>query len=505
MIVVCCLVGYSAPLGSSAMSEYLSLIDRVETADAESSLGRLRTQKLHGIEVWPLVRVRLHDLPPAASQLSRGLSVGQVLLLIKGGMHLLWAMVYQTICGRSNQGGCVFFSHPENMSKLNGQWHDRSCDPIGAEAERLNLSVSVMEYSTNLKWRLPTARPRLDTTLVLVVAKLVSLVLVFWYRFFHSAELTKLEKYLKESGAHKCVSQSEVHGLAAFVVCARGLLTIAMRPWRFRLGFVCTFYSSSGMAFVLACKQLGITVYDIQHGVQGEGHIAYRNWVAKNGHIPKVLPDGFWCWDLASSAQLKRWCCRPTGRHVITGGDVWTEYVLGSPLAELNKSVESDLRRTVLVSLQPVPKPLPDILLQAMAAGPADLLWVLRLHPVMTEAFAADLIEQIDKIGCKNYRIQGNCDEPLPIQLLRTDLHVTLYSSVVIEAAALGVFSVLLDPRAVGVFRDTVDSGQAALVETGQELLAYVAASKRINLSKRPVRLIATSLREILEDISRQK
>lgn len=484
------------------MSDYLSLIDRVETADAESKLGRLRVLRLHDIEVWPLIRVRLNNLPPATTHLMRNVSVGQVLLLIKGGLQLSWAMLRLIISGPSQSQGCVFFSHPENMAQMDGQWHDRSCDPISAEAQRLGQATTVLEYSASLKWIRPSARPRLDITLVLALAKVFSMLLVRMYRYRAKDQLSELEHYLDESGANKCVNVNEVHSLAAFVACARVLLAVAMRPWRFRLGFVCTYYSSSAMAFVMACRKLDIPVYDIQHGVQGEGHVAYRSWRTKDGRMPEALPDGFWCWDDASSAHLKSWCSPTAGPRVVIGGDVWTEYVLSNATDELCRADDASVRRTVMVSLQPVLSPLPDILLQAMAATSADVLWLVRLHPVMTGEFAVKLMEQLHEISCHNFLIQGNTDDPLPRQLLRTDLHVTLYSSVVIEAAVLGVFSVLLDSRAVGIFPAAVNSGQAALVHSAQEILAFVADAKRTDHSKMPVKRIASALQEILENIS---
>jgi hypothetical protein len=411
-------------------------------------------------------------------------------------------MLFKKLNWPRQKRGCVFFSHPECLVQLNGKWNDRFCDPIGVVAEELGQPATVLEYSSRMEWIRPTAQPRLDVTLVLALAKGFSLVMVIISRYRGNAKLTELDNLLHESGVEKYVSVADVQRLAAYVVCAKKLLTMVMRPWRFRLGFVCTYYSSSAMAFVMACRNLGIPVYDIQHGVQGDAHVAYRSWRASDGRVPDALPDGFWCWDAASAEQLKRWCSPVVGPKVVIGGDVWTEYVLNSAIDVVNKVCDIAQRRTVMVSLQPVDNPLPDILLQAMAAAPADVLWLVRLHPVMTTAFANNLIIQLNDIGCKNFLIQGNTDEPLPRQLLRTDLHVTLYSSVVIEAATLGVYSVLLDPRAVRLFRDIVGDGKAVLVQSAQELLGCLAAAKRTE--HRPIleKRIARALQVILEDIS---
>lgn len=477
------------------MTECLFLIDRVETANELSPYGRLRGLSLYGIEVWPLIRVRLIDLPTSTTHSFRRVRLGQVFMLLQGGLELAWAMLSKTLDRPVAQQGCVFFSHPECLAQLDDQWHDRFCDPIATVADSLGQQSTVLEYSAFMKWTKPSVRPRLDVTLLLVLAKLFSFPLVLFARCRRTAKVAELGQLLEYCGAQDYVSVVEVISLAAFVACARKFLIIAMWPWRFRLGFVCTYYSSSAMAFIMAARSLGIPVYDIQHGVQSEQHIAYRAWHNFDGRLPGSLPDGFWCWDNTSAAQLQRWCSHYDGPKVVVGGNVWFEYVLTSTHVAVVKPSDGV---TVMVSLQPLPDPLPSILLQAMAGSPPEVFWLVRLHPAMSEVLVEKLKAKLIFAGCRNFHIDGN--EPLPLQLARTDLHVTAYSSVVIEASSVGVLSVLLDRRGLVIFRHAVVSGQAIYVKSARELLSLVAIANRPNTSYLPDRNIEKALQRILCD-----
>jgi hypothetical protein len=487
------------------LAENLSIIERVESADVDSPLHQLRELRIHGIEVWPLIRVRLiENIPPSNTHDLQQLSFGKVWFLIQSFFHVVSKMLLQAMNFSEKQKNCVFFSHPECLAKLDGKYLDRFCDPIGGVAEQLGLSVTVLEYSSRMQWIRPTSRARLDLTLVLGFAKLVSLCQVKIFGFVHKAKLAELNLLLRLTGADGYVNSHEVQRLATFVWWARMLLTVVMRPWRFSLGFVCTYYSSSSMAFVMACRNLDVPVYDIQHGVQGDFHVAYRPWrVGEDGRLPEGLPTGFWCWDNISSEQIKRWF--PFNKRVVNGGDVWTEYVLNCGSGSRSKFSARIDQITVVVTLQPVREPLPAILIQAMVAASTNVFWILRLHPSMSITFADNLGEKLKNSGCQNFLIQGNEDEPLPRLLTQIDLHVTLYSSVVIEAAACGVKSVLLDPLGSALYNDVVKSGLAVLAESVDEILLLVVNAKRTDYGYVPEKRIAKTVQKILENISSHK
>lgn len=486
------------------MPEFLSIIDRVEEVSIENKFHRLLSFKLYGIEVWPLIRVRLTNLPASSTHDVRPVRLGQIFSMLKGLINLVWNRLQLRLRPKSSYGGSVFFSHPECLAQLDGKWYDRMCDPIREASDRMGVPATVLEYSPKMQWIRPCAHPRIDMTLILVLAKLISLLQVALTRRRYTTDLIQLKNILQESGAESNISAGEVQRLAAFVSCAQVILAFVMRPWKFRIGFVCTYYSSSAMAFVMACRSLGISVFDIQHGVQGASHVAYRPWKRCDGQFPACLPDGFWCWDRASADQLQSWCNTYGGPTVLIGGNVWAEYVLSRQSTEDADEIvpdEGGHTRTVLVSLQPLPEPLHPVLLDAMANAPADVHWVVRLHPAMDMRSGDQIRAHILATGCSNFRMQNNDDAPLPRQLLHTDLHVTRYSSVVIEAAAQGVSSVLLDKRAVSLYNEAVASGDAVLVNTAAELLACVATAKRAISNDLPAPLTAKTLHAILRNL----
>jgi hypothetical protein len=211
---------------------------------------------------------------------------------------------------------------------------------------------------------------------------------------------------------------------------------------------VVCYYNASMLGASAAFKALGKKAFDVQHGYLGSNHDAYNNPAAfaLNTHFK---PDGFVVW----SAQFGEYLGR-------TLGTPWRSTEYAHLVAGATRPQRTPERPTILYSLQwgtPVP---------AEVASAVQLFasvdWVFRLHP-MDRAERRDL-DWIRALPNATIVASG---APLSEAIRASNLHITLNSSVVHEAAALGVPSLFLDPAVTSRFEHEAEQGLATFVPAG--------------------------------------
>jgi hypothetical protein len=109
---------------------------------------------------------------------------------------------------------------------------------------------------------------------------------------------------------------------------------------------------------------------------------------------------------------------------------------------------------------------------------------------------AAELAARLQSVDA-HVRIQTDADDPLPLVLATADLHVTEYSSVVIEATACGVPSVALDERALHLYPAEHRAGQLVIAQTAEQILRCLGGLQRRERAAVGSGLIDNALDEI--------
>lgn len=235
-----------------------------------------------------------------------------------------------------------------------------------------------------------------------------------------------------------------------------------------RLVVVVTYYNLLGFALMAAANELGIRTIDLQHGVQGAGHFAYGTW----GHVPRggwdLLPRLFWNWTQEDVANIGTW--GGEAHRGILGGRIFSQYLseVDIEFAEYHNLTQrirqSGCKQVVLVTLQPIDSAdFIDELRNAMQ-DPAftSVFWLYRLHPAMMDKQGtyAHLLEneRSDLALCSNL--------PLDYVIKLADLHVTLNSSVTIEAALEGIPTLLA--HNCSYYMEWQERGIARRIQEGQ-------------------------------------
>ena len=212
-----------------------------------------------------------------------------------------------------------------------------------------------------------------------------------------------------------------------------------------------------------AGKIKGVPVYDLQHGVINDQNLWYSEEHRVDTRV-RDLPDGFLCWDEPSAATLRKWAPQK-GIDVRVVGNPWfLRFLYAKPNDFLvqevlnSSSIFSNNRPVILVSLQwgmdlfykhaGFNRVMVDALEKAIIETADVYNWLLRLHPVQIRGAEKEiahryLINTFGHLDSVDWRI---CSElPLPVVLKQVNLHITDSSTVVVEAAWMGVYSALLN------------------------------------------------------------
>lgn len=272
-----------------------------------------------------------------------------------------------------------------------------------------------------------------------------------------------------------------------------------------------------------AGKKMNIPVFDLQHGVIADDH----QWYGFDHRIStpvRDLPDGFLCWDEQSVKVISKWAHKK-GVIVKKIGNPWFHRFIIVDQEDLlvqkelrNEDIGDTSKPSILVTLrwgkthnnasQAVSGVTIDVLETVIHETIDKYNWIIRLHPVQLRSqYLKKIIDYMeDKYGLDNaQRWLISSFKPLPIILKQTDIHLTEYSSVIIEASWMGIPSGLLSDefnqggsyeniytheRSLGIasvlphdpeiikqwIEDTLTKGRAkpTMDTTGEELDAFV-------------------------------
>jgi hypothetical protein len=216
--------------------------------------------------------------------------------------------------------------------------------------------------------------------------------------------------------------------------------------------FILCYYDSAMMPFTYYCRKNNISTVDVQHGGQGDLHLAYSNFtkVPKDGY--NTLPKYFWVWNEDSKVEIEKWQINQQFHQTIVGGNPWLLYN-----KNLKRNNPLGAKKTILFTLY-----LMDIepeLHSLIKNSPEDYVWQLKPHPrrekeltYLETCFKEEIISGKVKILPHDLNIIE--------LLLNSSVHVTKISSTIIEAEQMGVYSIVIDEMGILIFKKNIASGK---------------------------------------------
>lgn len=357
---------------------------------------------------------------------------------------------------------------------------ERFCGPLSMRCAAANVPAAIIDRASPAprrtrepsRWWAPsTQRAKIIASLVAHIAPQAA----------HTRRVARVHDAAEALGLPNLrLNARRMQAMASATLRLADRLERRMRSERVRAVFVVSYYDVAGYAYVLAAARAGVTSVDIQHGVAGQYNMAYAQWPARQAPW-RLLPRWFWTWTDADAAVIQAWA--PRGSHTaLCGGnpflDAWRDGALALDAA-MQEQLDGLRRRTgqrrsVLVTLQPY-------LVHAEALAPLlsamsyskNTFWWLRLHPMGLKDRPA-LEALLASHGIEAFDIDTATTLPLPALLTQASLHATHSSSTFLEAAALGVPTIVWSSYGADFAAQVIAEGNAHHVATGREFQACV-------------------------------
>ncbi|MGH7525862.1 MAG: hypothetical protein ACREMX_04080, partial [Gemmatimonadales bacterium] len=442
---------------------------------------------VRGIRVWPLVRLSLY-----ATTFNARISEH----FLGGGTRRRLAVVSEAIGSwararvrdrRANRratarADAVFLAYSVGRQPVvEGRRYNPLAAPYVELVARQGRRSLVWEMSPFGEYNLPRYTPSFLIQPWLVALRILSEILPLGREEIVLPEYQRFVAAAREAGLP--LRHADLRRLrrdALFIRRLADKFTHWLRRATPSLGFVAD-GGPREMAFCLACRELGITSVEIQHGIVTDLHPIYGSWHAVPADGYETRPRLFWTWDQPSAAVLECWTRKaPTAHGVVVGGDPWrdmwaradSELVRRAHAGIETRKQEIGGERHILVTLDSNRELLPGSLRKAIADGPSEWRWWVRLHPVHQAARRAEAVRELPGLGLGTELMDYASGLPLHALLRHMDAHATVgLSSVVAEAAEAGVPSVACLAEAADFYAGEVARGTLRVGGTGAEIL----------------------------------
>lgn len=429
---------------------------------------------VNGLHVWPLIRARLAQNllvvgRPRRSKESAAQAARRVAALSADRFRQPSASTRRIACA-----DVLVLTRPANRQLLQGRWFDRLFDPLTDVLEEAGWSVLHLEHrGDGAAYNTPRYRPALVTRPAVTRRNVLAAL--------ESVRSARLDAYDEFSSAVRheqpiaAPSPLWIARRARSVERSADFFEGLLRRTRARVSMCSVYYTLVGAALCLASRRTGVPSVDVQHGVT-LGNPAYEGWTRFPAGGYAVVPDIFWSWSEADAAPVEAWPDHVRPRHrVLIGGHPWMAFwESGRPLAASSQAQlpsHSSAGLTVLITLT-WSSGLSAFLQQLIEAAPRDWTWWVRLHPLMNRE------REGVRDWCAHHAagrafVDEPSDLPLPLLLSHAHVHLTHNSTVVQEAARVGVPSVVVDDHALDVYPE-LQSGWAVFAATIEDAIAAV-------------------------------
>lgn len=399
-----------------------------------------------GILIWPILRIIIYNsnIENNATTKKQKLST-----IIKYSTFIL----FEKLLDKGNntpikQAKIYCSSHTTSRtSQLDGKWHDFIFSPLIEWLKQDNPTTSIFfeEFAPKGEYRTPRYEQSEYITTSLTIAKILGTLLPEKLDNSLVKRINEISDYIKsQQKNNSCLSEKNISiRLSQFIRLVKyyqnrlELITPS-------LVFMVTYYSLQCMALTHACHTLKIKTIDIQHGLQDIKHVAYGIWHNVNQNNYSCLPDFFMVWseDERKNLQINKY-----KHQAIVCGNIQQAYWHNKshPLQKKLSSIIEKSGRTIviLVSLQPIKNNLVDEILKTINENKfIDCFWLFRLHPSIKNEQEHAIKDKLASFNhCCEYQLSSSL--PLPLVINIATGHVTLFSSVTLEAGAVGIPTLL--------------------------------------------------------------
>jgi len=411
--------------------------------------------QIHGMNVWPIIRISIFNELTAkkvTGTRSKTVSSNKFSIFINGVKELF--LVRKQI----KNAKTLFFASQAHRQSVNGLNYNRFADPMmdkitGSEKETQLLfeTAKQNEYTEN-NYK-GTRLVRLSAIL-----ELLQLVSTIKDKFYPSkkadvkAILSEIAELPEQSIKKLSKKVNKLVKLIPFyqVFCQKLLHQYKGE----KLYFVC-YYGLFNMVMINEAKKRDIVTVDIQHGVISEKHIAYGfKKIPEKGY--NSLPNEFWTWTNYEADCINSWAKNYKQHEGITKGNPWIDAIKNNEIdfGDLADQVNKEEKPIILYTLSNRDDIFPKFLIEAIKDLSNHYAFWFRLHPRQLN-FKSQIEDELKSLGIFHLvELERASYLPLPLILKYTSLHLTQFSTAVLEAAYFEVPSLLFHSLGKTYFED---------------------------------------------------
>lgn len=422
--------------------------------------------QLFGFHIWPIIRISLGlKLSQQSFLKEKNQLTSSNPSIISDSIETIFNSVYNSLADSSNNQSLkekydIIFLNAASTRyyKLGNKWFNPFSDSFINFLEKENVSSLVLEYPDTNK-KIPRYRP---SKFIGTGINLMNINVLFQKRFEKAEHLKPedFDEFLKKVNLPLDFFLKKILRVLNYSILFEKIL----KKTKPSLVIVEGFYSYTAMGMLLAAKRNKIKTVDIQHGVQSENDFLFSAWtnIPKKGY--ELLPDIFWCWSNVEKENIDKWTAK--------SDTLYSSFTGGNPVLEINDDdenikyfhqkilAEKDRSSKNILYTHQASFEISELLFKVIQSSPENWKWWFRFHPQYPEA-QGKVLAKLAKYNFKNVITESVTEYPLPLLLKNVDLHVTEFSSTVLEAEMMGVPSILLSETGVGLFNKQVESGIA--------------------------------------------
>lgn len=367
----------------------------------------------------------------------------------------------------------------ERGFKVRNHWYNLYCDPLIEKYNSEGYSTLLLESALKGRYRYPRYSPSVYVQPQLNILAAKSVLRDSSPDYFKWPEFRSFAQFMEQEAQ---VTEAEIRSILKRLNLVRRWADFFKQVFSKvtpKLGIVVSYYGPLGMSFVQACHESGIPCVDLQHGVQGNNHIAYGRWhnIPQKGY--SLLPSIFWCWDDTSKSNIDNWSyfAGKNHRSVLGGNPLMSEFAnrnssLTKYFDPLVDEVFKSYQNNILITLQP--GEISQILIDIIKVSPSDWHWWIRLHPTSQNP-PSELIECLERHAPGRFDWQNASRLPLYAILKKINVHVTNFSSTVLEAEKFGIQTVLLHKTGEEYYPNQIKAGTASLALTSEHGMSLIS------------------------------
>jgi hypothetical protein len=410
-------------------SEILDLINHIEI--------ELKPQnwKVKGIDIWPILRISLYYELSMKLLSNRKVNKNKFQIFIRVLRSIIFSFKnYKT------KTSVLFVSDGISYINFYNKLYERFCDPLIEFLVENKTTWGKWDIAGDLVGNKYFTSSNINASLDFLVIK--SKIKFFNSQFVQDTFVIELCEFINsktQSVSWNSISiQKKIDSICRMVDWYKKQLN----PDKTKMALLVSFYSDRGMALIKACKDLGIKTADIQHGIQGELHAAYGNWINVPSNGYNTMPDTFLVWSEveAKANQASTIIGNVFESKWYSNDEIVTSF--DQEILSISKKLSAD--KNILFTVQYGIKYIPD-LFELIKNTQCEFNWLIRFHPLTSIEEKNDFIKMLKSYDVVNYEFELSTSLPLYSLLRNVSLHITHSSSTVLEALNFNVPSLLID------------------------------------------------------------